>query len=364
MAQQMKLTLSVIKADVGSVAGHNRPHPDLLKQAEECLAEAKGKGMLIDYRVTKCGDDIDLIMTHQRSAPTTPTSTSWPGTPSMRCTEVAKETEAVRGGPGPAGRRLLRQRQGAWARASPRWRSRSAAAEPVIIFMADKTAPGAWNMPLYKMFADPFNTIGLVIDPEHARRLPLRGARPARRDQDHASTPPRRSTTCWSSSAPPALRASSSICRKDSDEIGAGHFHPEALPDGRALRRQGRPGDASSAARAACPRSGEVAGAVRLPLHLSRAGCAARHHGPFMPVAIRRRHPHPLRRPAAGRGAWASSWRTGKLVGPRDMFADMSFDNARQQANWTRRTTCGATAPSSRTACRWTRWSTPPCPRS
>jgi len=31
--------------------------------------------------------------------------------------------------------------------------------------MADKTSAGAWNMPLYKMFADPFNTIGLVIAP-------------------------------------------------------------------------------------------------------------------------------------------------------------------------------------------------------
>ena len=34
--------------------------------------------------------------------------------------------------------------------------------EPIIVFMADKTSAGAWNMPLYKMFADPFNTIGLV----------------------------------------------------------------------------------------------------------------------------------------------------------------------------------------------------------
>ena len=37
------------------------------------------------------------------------------------------------------------------------------AAETILIFMADKTSSGAWNMPLYKMFADPFNTIGLVI---------------------------------------------------------------------------------------------------------------------------------------------------------------------------------------------------------
>jgi fructose 1,6-bisphosphate aldolase/phosphatase len=37
--------------------------------------------------------------------------------------------------------------------------------EPIIISMADKTSPGAWNLPLYKMFVDPFNTAGLVIDP-------------------------------------------------------------------------------------------------------------------------------------------------------------------------------------------------------
>jgi len=37
--------------------------------------------------------------------------------------------------------------------------------EPFIVFAADKTEPGAWNLPLYKIFADPFNTAGLVIDP-------------------------------------------------------------------------------------------------------------------------------------------------------------------------------------------------------
>jgi len=37
--------------------------------------------------------------------------------------------------------------------------------DPIIVFAADKTEPGAWNLPLYKIFADPFNTAGLVIDP-------------------------------------------------------------------------------------------------------------------------------------------------------------------------------------------------------
>ena len=36
--------------------------------------------------------------------------------------------------------------------------------EPLIVFAADKTEPGAWNLPLYKIFCDPFNTAGLVID--------------------------------------------------------------------------------------------------------------------------------------------------------------------------------------------------------
>ena len=37
--------------------------------------------------------------------------------------------------------------------------------DPVMVFMADKSEPGAWNFYLYKIFADPFNTPGLVIDP-------------------------------------------------------------------------------------------------------------------------------------------------------------------------------------------------------
>ncbi len=38
--------------------------------------------------------------------------------------------------------------------------------EPIVVFAADKTEPGAFNLPLYKIFADPSSTAGLVIDPE------------------------------------------------------------------------------------------------------------------------------------------------------------------------------------------------------
>src|SRR3972149_8997331 len=89
MAQQTKLPLSVIKADVGSVAGHTRPHPDLLKQAEECLAAAKAKRLLIDYYVTRCGDDINLIMTHSHGVSHEPIHRlAWDTF--MECTRVAQ----------------------------------------------------------------------------------------------------------------------------------------------------------------------------------------------------------------------------------------------------------------------------------
>ncbi|MDH4123834.1 MAG: fructose-1,6-bisphosphatase, partial [Thermoplasmata archaeon] len=38
-------------------------------------------------------------------------------------------------------------------------------AESVLIFMADKTGPSAYSLPLCRIFMDPFTTTGLVIDP-------------------------------------------------------------------------------------------------------------------------------------------------------------------------------------------------------
>ena len=37
--------------------------------------------------------------------------------------------------------------------------------EPIVFFMADKTEPSAYSMPLCRTFMDPFTTTGLVIDP-------------------------------------------------------------------------------------------------------------------------------------------------------------------------------------------------------
>ncbi len=60
------VTLSVIKADVGGFVGHSSVHPDLETAAREQLDAARESGLRIEFHVTHCGDDLQLIMTHDR----------------------------------------------------------------------------------------------------------------------------------------------------------------------------------------------------------------------------------------------------------------------------------------------------------
>ncbi|MDR5695195.1 MAG: fructose 1,6-bisphosphatase, partial [Armatimonadota bacterium] len=57
----MKITVSVIKADIGSVGGHTNPSPELLAIVRERVEREKGK-LLIDCQVSHTGDDIAILM--------------------------------------------------------------------------------------------------------------------------------------------------------------------------------------------------------------------------------------------------------------------------------------------------------------
>ena len=157
-----KTTISVIKADVGSFPGHSRTHPKLLEKAALMLKAERGK-LLTDSFVTHCGDDLELIMTHTRGVDDKKVhKLAWDVF--TECTKIAKElklygagqdmlADAFSGnvkGMGPGVAEMEFEERGS---------------DPVMVFMADKTEPGAWNFSLYKIFADPFNTPGLVIDP-------------------------------------------------------------------------------------------------------------------------------------------------------------------------------------------------------
>jgi fructose 1,6-bisphosphate aldolase/phosphatase len=60
----MKLTLSVIKADIGSIGGHICPSEKLLATVREHVRDA-GRDLLLDSYISSTGDDIAIVMTHE-----------------------------------------------------------------------------------------------------------------------------------------------------------------------------------------------------------------------------------------------------------------------------------------------------------
>jgi len=158
-----KTTFSLIKADIGSYAGHSMVHEDTLKVAERKLEKAKKAGLLIDFRVTHCGDDTELIMTHKHGVDN-PKVHKLAWDTFVECTNLAKKMHLYG-----AGQDLLKDAFSGNVKGmgpgSAEMEFTERKAEPILAFMMDKTEPGAFNLPIYKIFADPFNTPGLVIDP-------------------------------------------------------------------------------------------------------------------------------------------------------------------------------------------------------
>ncbi|NOQ17998.1 MAG: fructose 1,6-bisphosphatase [Dehalococcoidales bacterium] len=323
----MKITLSVIKADVGGYVGHSESHPAVLAKAEECLAKVKQSGLLIDYHVTKCGDDLNLIMTHQQGEESEKIhKLAWDTF--VAGTEVAKSLKLYG-----AGQDLLSDAFSGNVKgmgpgvAEMEFEERKA--EPVIVFMADKTSSGAWNMPLYKMFADPFNTIGLVI----ASNMHTGFAFEVHDVKEHKkiilNTPEEIYDLLVFIGAPSRYPLKAVYSRSAGEIAAVSSTQKLSLIAGRYVGKD----DPVCIVRAqgVFPAVGEVLEPFSLP-HLVEGWMRGSHHGPFMPVSIPDSIPSrfdgPPRVTAAG-----FQLADGKLIGPRDMFADISFDNARQQAN-------------------------------
>ena len=157
-----KTTISVIKADVGSFPGHSRTHPKLLEKAAQMLRAEEGK-LLIDSFVTHCGDDLELIMTHAHGVDHEKVhKLAWDVF--MECTKIAKSMKLYGAGQDMLANAFSGNVKG-MVPGVAEMEFEERGSDPVLVFMADKTEAGAWNFFLYKIFADPFNTAGLVIDP-------------------------------------------------------------------------------------------------------------------------------------------------------------------------------------------------------
>ncbi len=158
----MKITISVIKADIGSVGGHIRPSERLLGSVRAHVRE-HARDLLIDDAVSSTGDDIAILMTHKRGVGDAAIhQLAWDAF--VAGTAVAR-TQGLYG----AGQDLLKDAFSGNVRgmgpAVAEIEFEERAAEPFLFFAADKTDPGAYDLPLYLAFADPMNTPGLILAP-------------------------------------------------------------------------------------------------------------------------------------------------------------------------------------------------------
>ncbi|MCH6568233.1 MAG: fructose 1,6-bisphosphatase, partial [Nitrospinae bacterium] len=58
-----KTTISVIKADIGSIGGHIKPSQRLLDRVTE-FVEQEGRDLITDSFISHTGDDIAILMAH------------------------------------------------------------------------------------------------------------------------------------------------------------------------------------------------------------------------------------------------------------------------------------------------------------
>lgn len=319
----MKITLSVIKADIGGFVGHSCTHPDVVLTTERYAKKFIGD-ILLDLKVLTCGDDIALVMTHQRGVDNEEIhKIAWDAFSAG--TEVAKSLKLYG-----AGQDLLSDAFSGNIKglgpgvAEMEFEERPS--EPIIVYFADKTSPSAWNLALYEMFASPMNTAGLVIDPKMHEGFTFTVLDVYTGKAVKLSTPAELYDLL-------ALISSASkyvvkeVHRNVDGEIGAvASIQKLSLIAGQYVGKD----DPVMIVRtqSGFPAVGEALEPFARPW-IVEGWMRGSHNGPIMPVGFEDATPSrfdgPPRVIAAG-----FQIANGKLVGPRDLFKDKAYDYARK----------------------------------
>ncbi len=321
-----RVTISVIKADIGSLAGHHVVHPDLIATATRVLAEAKEDGVIEDFYVTNVGDDLQLIMTHFKGVDNEEIHRlAWEAF--NEATKVAKKLGLYA-----AGQDLLTEAFSGNIRglgpgvAEMEFEERPS--EPIVVFMADKTEAGAFNLPLFKIFADPFNTAGLVIDPKLHEGFVFEILDSIENKLYRFSMPEEMYDALVLLGTPNRF-AVKRIYRKVDGEIAAvASSERLSMMAGRYVGKDDPV--AIVRAQSGFPALGEILEAFAFP-YLVSGWMRGSHNGPLMPVSQRdakcTRFDGPPRLVGLG-----FNIKEGKLIGPSDLFDDPAFDETRRMA--------------------------------
>lgn len=327
----MKITLTVIKADVGGFTGHSDVHPKLIESAQKSLELSKKKGIIIDYHVAKVGDDLQLIMTHTKGVDANEVHMlAWDTF--VAATAIAKELKLYG-----AGQDLLADAFSGNIKgmgpgcAELEFEERKS--EPVVIFMMDKTEPGAFNFPIFKIFADPFNTIGLIIDQNMASGFSFEVWDVYENKRVFLNSPEEiyallafigsKSKYVIKRVFPRAgnkvpENEAVAVVSTDKLHLIAGEYVGKDDPVAIVRCQSG------------LASQGEVLEPFAFP-YLVAGWMRGSHNGPIMPVGVNdsmtSRFDGPTR--VIGLGFQIAN---GKLVGPTDLLGDIAFDNARKKA--------------------------------
>ena len=157
----MHITVSAIKADIGAIRGHTRPSDELLNVVKNYIKKM-GNELLIDHYIGYSGDDIHIVMTHKLGLDNEKIhKLAWDAF--SEGTKTAKN-QGLYG----AGQDLLKDSFSGNVRgmgpgvAEIEMEERQS--EVFCIFAADKTEPGAFNFPFWRMFIDAGSNTGLLIN--------------------------------------------------------------------------------------------------------------------------------------------------------------------------------------------------------
>jgi fructose 1,6-bisphosphate aldolase/phosphatase len=169
----MKITTTVIKADVGSVGGHTRPSENMMSDVGTFIDEhGVDNGLLLDRYIGYTGDDIHIFMTHTQGVGSEVIH-KLAFDSFMRAADIAKD-EGLYG----AGQDLISTAFSGNVKgmgpglAEMEFEERPG--EVVALITADKTEPGAFNHPFYRLFCDPGANTGLLLNPTLTAGVELR----------------------------------------------------------------------------------------------------------------------------------------------------------------------------------------------
>lgn len=163
------VTLSVIKADVGSIGGHTMPSEKMVLSVKDDVKNAIDSGLIIDGFVSHTGDDIAILMSHEKGKSDEKVHEfAWNSL--LKASQIAAK-DGLYG----AGQDLLKDAPSGNVRGAgpavaelefdhnPSKDNKDRPAESFMLFAADKCGPGAYNLPMFLGFADPMYCAGLML---------------------------------------------------------------------------------------------------------------------------------------------------------------------------------------------------------